>query len=393
MMRWLSLIFGIVCGTVIVAAAARFGFRTSDNDADGIMAGFLYASITIGGLVGHPLAIRVSRKSRATGIILMLVSFCALLISLSNSLGALAGRGNELQAKRMQVAETVRAAKRSLERAEREREGLQFTPTNAEAVKAAKSKADAATATKEAECRKRGDKCREREADESRALEALEAATREKAVTERALALDTEIGDLKAKIDKVGPVLDANPQGSAFARLLNLPETEVNTIAAWQSLAMVIMIELLIVSSLIAFEVLGKDAAFNPVPEAARKPMEAMPVLEIIPAAEDPKAFPAPPKPRLIASRSDPLGNVALIITEVMEPGRGKVEIAEAFKAYAEECRNQGKTPVSVGVFTDALERFCQRLGIQIEPDINGRVYLKKVRLKKIEKKAASPLA
>jgi hypothetical protein len=103
-MRWFALTFGIICGAVVVYAAARFGFKTSDNDADGIMAAFLYAAITIGGLLGHPLAFRVMRKAPIIGGGILIACFFALLISLSNSLGALAGRGNETQARRMQTS-------------------------------------------------------------------------------------------------------------------------------------------------------------------------------------------------------------------------------------------------------------------------------------------------
>jgi hypothetical protein len=383
MMRWLALLFGLVCGTVVVAAAARYGYKTSDNDADGIMAAFLYASITIGGLLGHPVAIRVCRNSRTSGGILLAVSFGALLISLSNSLGALAGRGNETQAKRMQVAETVRTLKRSLDRAEHEREGLRFTPTNAEALRAAKVKADAATVTKEAECKKRGEKCRDREADEAKALEALESAAHQKSLTDRALGLDIQIAELKTKIETAGPVLDVNPQGSAIARLLNLPETDVASLSAWQSLAMVIMIEILIVASLIAFEVLGRDAEAKAATGTARKPQESPSVLEVLADVQEHKAFPAPAKPRLVASQSAPVGNVPMTMAEIMSPGRGKVEFAEAFAAYRSECKLRGKTPVSIEAFTDALTRLCGDLNIGIEGGADGGVYLMRVKLLK----------
>ena len=61
---------------------------------------------------------------------------------------------------------------------------------------------------------------------------------------------------------------------------------------------------------------------------------------------EEPKAFPAPPRPRLIASRPDPMGNVPIILADIMEPGRGRVEIADVFAAYSEPAkRGQAADP------------------------------------------------
>ena len=88
----------------------------------------------------------------------------------------MAGRGNVQQAERLRVADIVRDARRSLKRAEDEREGLKFTADGA-AVAAAKAKADAATLDKEAahrgydaakqasdtECLIRGKVCLEKE--------------------------------------------------------------------------------------------------------------------------------------------------------------------------------------------------------------------------------------
>jgi hypothetical protein len=188
-MRMVAGAFGILCGAFLIAVAARYGYKTSDNDFDGYVWGTIYGAVTFGGLFGHALGVRVWPRNRAAALFIFVVSGLATIVSLSNSLGAMAGRGNETQAKRMQVAETVRTLKRSLDRAEREREKLSYIPTNADAVKAAKVKADAATATKEAECKKRGNLCREREADEAKTLETLETVTKEKSVTDRAIPL------------------------------------------------------------------------------------------------------------------------------------------------------------------------------------------------------------
>ncbi|MGA7325562.1 MAG: hypothetical protein WBX25_13995 [Rhodomicrobium sp.] len=385
-MRIVTGAFGVVCGMVIIAIAARYGFKTSDNDFDGYIWAFMYGAVSFGGLFGHALGVRVWRHSRPAGLKIFAGSAFALTISLSNSLGAMAGRGSETQAKRLQIAETVRNLNRTLDAASREREASLFTPTDAEAVKAAKAKADAATAAKEAECKKRGDRCRDREADERNTLDALEKATLQKTATDRAAVLDALISETKVKIEKAGPVLEANPQGSMFARLFDMPDSKASLLTAWQNFAMAVTVEMLIVLSMIAFEVLGKEKL---APQAAGKRREAdLPPAVPLPT-EKPQALPTPARPRLVSSQSVPFGNVAAMMAEIMAPGRGKVELAEAFAGYRAECKRQGKAPVAVDTFTDGITRLCRELNIQIEGGADGGVYLKKVKLLNAEVSSA----
>jgi hypothetical protein len=218
-------------------------------------------------LFGHALGVRAWRHSKLVGGLVFAGSAFALLISLSNSIGAMAGRGNEQQAARIQVADLVRDTRRSLKGAEDEREALRFTPTNEDAVQAGRTKAAAASAAKEAECRYRGYRCREKEEEESKALADLEAATKNKAVTDRAAKLDADITALKEKIENAGPVLEANSQGNALARLFNLPEAKAATLSTYQNLAMALVIEFLIVISLVASEVLEHHEIKSSLPE------------------------------------------------------------------------------------------------------------------------------
>jgi len=88
------------------------------------------------------------------------------------------------------------------------------------------------------------------------ALAGLEAVTRNKALTDRAAKLDADIVALRDKIEKAGPVLEANSQGSALARLFDMPDTKAATLSTYQNLAMAMVIEFLIVISLVASEVI-----------------------------------------------------------------------------------------------------------------------------------------
>ena len=380
-MRWVAGLFGVVCGAVVVTVAARYGFKTSDNDFDGYVWAFMFGAVSLGGLFGHALGVRVWRLDRIAGAFILAGSVIALVISLSNSLGAMAGRGNEAQAKRIQVADNVRDTWRSLKRAEEERERLKFTPADETAVRAAKSRAEAATRAKDAECTHRGPRCREKEEGESGALAHLETATRNKGSTDRAAKLDTDIADLREKIEKAGPVLEANSQGSAFARMFGLPDTKAAVLSTWQNFAMAITVELLIVLSMIAFEVLGhaekSDAA------SGETVLQKSGALEIVEELEgQTRSISATPKPRLIASSRAPFGSVPAIMAGLMEPGRGKVEFAEALKAYAAVCRQQGKRPVAPEDFGVALKQLCDGSGIKLKSE-GEHVFLMRVQLKR----------
>ena len=392
-MRIFAKLFGLGCGVLVTAIAARYGFRTSDNDFDGAIWAFTYGAVTLGGLFGHALGVRAWRHSRLVGALVFAGSAFALIISLSNSIGAMAGRGNEQQAERMRVADIVRDARRSLKRAEDEREALKFTPADEAAVEAAKTKSGAATRAKEAECTYRGPRCRDKETAESEALAGLEAVTRNKALTDRAAKLDADIAALREKIEKAGPVLEANSQGSALARLFDMPDTKAATLSTYQNLAMAMVIEFLIVISLVASEVIEEHekrqapAAGSP-KAAARKEADqeeeegakAAPLIEVLPVKKTPKPFPAASKPRLIASQPNPTGSVAQVMADILAPGRGRVEIAALYAAYSKACVANGKRPVAAGEFPAALAALCNTLNIKIEATDTG-VYLLKVKL------------
>ena len=377
-MRIFAKLFGLGCGVLVTAIAARYGFRTSDNDFDGAIWAFTYGAVTLGGLFGHALGVRAWRHSKLLGALVFAGSAFALIISLSNSIGAMAGRGNEQQAERIRVADIVRDARRSLKRAEDEREGLTFTPADETAVQAAKAKAGAAAQAKEAECTYRGPRCRNKETAESEALAGLEAVTRNKALTDRAAKLDADIVALRDKIEKAGPVLEANAQGSALARLFDMPDTKAATLSTYQNLAMAMVIEFLIVISLVASEVIEQHerrqapAALSP-KTVARKEAEQE-------EEEGAKAAPSISKPRLIASQPNPTGGVAHVMADILAPGRGRVEIAALYAAYSKACAANGKRPVVAGEFPAALAALCNKLNIKIEATDTG-VYLLKVKL------------
>jgi len=53
------------------------------------------------------------------------------------------------------------------------------------------------------------------------------------------------------------------------------------------------------------------------------------------------------------------VGSVAEIMADILEPGRGKVEIADVFTAYAEACEASGKRPIPANEFPAAIAELC----------------------------------
>jgi hypothetical protein len=391
-MRTLAKFFGYAGGIVVVIVAGQYAYMTSDSPVSGAIWAFLYGFIAVGGLFGPALASRVWRHNKAAAAFIWAVAVASLTIAISNEVGAMAGRGSEQTAQHNSVASTVNDTRRSLALAETERAGLKFTPANDAAVKAAQAKADAAALAKTAECTVRGPKCREKETAESQALADLAAITGNKALTDQAAKLDAQIAELRDKIEKAGPVRETNAQGKALSRLFGLDETEAAKLATRQNTAMMIVVELLIVALILAAEEIEKNEQPKPAPAKLRPMARREEQEEAAPDAVAAELAPRPlerhSRPRLVASQPAPIGSVDEIMADLLETGRGKIEFAEAYAAYASACEGGGKRPVPANEFAGALAELCKDVGIAIE-DAGESLYLLKVRIKGAEKKGA----
>ena len=149
---------------------------------------------------------------------------------------------------------------------------------------------------------------------------------------------------------------------------------------------MALVIEVLIVISLVASEVLEhhetKPAPAAPitVERGVVEGVEAPSGLTVVPYAEAPRAFPTPASPRLIALQPASVGSVVETMAEIMQPGRGKVEIADVFAAYADACETRGKRPISANEFPQAIAALCEQLNIKIADTKDG-VFLMRVKV------------
>ena len=68
-MRAVVGVFGCLCGLIVVALVARYGFKTADNEIDGAISAFLFGVIAAGGLGGHAVAIRLWRRNRSWAVV------------------------------------------------------------------------------------------------------------------------------------------------------------------------------------------------------------------------------------------------------------------------------------------------------------------------------------
>lgn len=378
-MRSLVGIFGFTCGMIVIGLVGRYGYKSTDIEADAWIMAFLFAAIAAGGLFGHAVAARLWHHSKVTALAMGVVAAVALLLNLSNSLGAIAGRSDHAAMERVSKNRDVRAAEAELRRLTGLQDAMpRFLHVDLAAATAAKRAADAATAAREAECARRGTLCRDREADERKALADLSTATSNKAATDRAIRLEADAGVQRRRLAELGPVVTVNVQGSAMAKLFRLKDDEADFAATAQQLGIAIVVELIIIMCLVAWEILGVDHG-----ERVAKISKTAPVASpSSPAPVLPRLQLTPPPPKLASSRTEPpAGPVAKIMTDELEPARAqRVEIREAYMRYVDACKLQGAAAVTPDQFLDAMAKFCKSVGIKTK--INGEtLYLMGVQL------------
>jgi hypothetical protein len=246
-----------------IGFVARYGYVTSDTTADGIATAFLLGMIAAGAFGGPAVVVAVAGngRRRAAGALGVLTCL-AILANWSHTLGAIAHRTSGSEAESAKASAAIADARTELARIAAERKALPaFVPATAETVAAAKRAADTATKIREAECDKRGPNCRQRELDEQAAADKLATATTNKAATDRAAKLDADAAAIRAQLANAPAVKDANPLGSALARML--PWLPAASAATYQQAIISLIAELLIAAGLALPELLRRapDAA------------------------------------------------------------------------------------------------------------------------------------
>src|SRR5205807_5227986 len=105
----------------------------------------------------------------AGAIVIGIIAAAALVVTFTNSLGAIAARGDTTQAERRKAKTDSAADLADLKRIARERDAMVFTPTTAEAVQAAREAVRSAEEIRQRECgngdpKQRGLNCRQEQA-------------------------------------------------------------------------------------------------------------------------------------------------------------------------------------------------------------------------------------
>jgi hypothetical protein len=274
-------------------------------------------------------------------------------VTLYGGLGTIASGGDTLRAEKVKTSGSVDRDRATLKRLTAEREALagKFVATDADAVKAAQQAADTATRTRARECpesdpRQRGNNCRMRESEEKQQIDALALAKSNKARTDQAAKLDSEIAKVTDKLDTAPPVVGADPQASTFSQLTGF---SVDTSAALYAFLFSIALE---TAAMFAMMV-----AYSTPSTARREEPEADASATI--------AAPMPSTPRLVSDQPK-AGSVPEIMANILTPAkRRRVELGEVFGDYAAECQRMGARVLTPEQFTDPAERFCRECGIR----------------------------
>jgi hypothetical protein len=125
-----------------------------------------------------------------------------------------------------------------------------FTFTSTAMVSAAETAVRAAEAARDAECRKVGDKCRQRQDEVTAASERLAAATAQRELTERAERIDSELTGAEASLAALGPLPKHGDDTAAkIARIVavfvSVDANTEETFAEWRPILFAAGIELL----------------------------------------------------------------------------------------------------------------------------------------------------
>ena len=174
----MRLLFGWLAaflGAVSIALAARYGYKGADTTIDGVISAVVFGSIALCAFMFDAAAVRLWFMGHRVGSVTIgVIAAAALIVTFTNSLGAIAGRADVTLAERIRVADARKDDRTELKRLQDALAAIgAFTATDDEVVAAAKRSADTATSNRIAECDKRGPNCRQREIEEQIAARSL----------------------------------------------------------------------------------------------------------------------------------------------------------------------------------------------------------------------------
>ena len=367
MQRMLGAI-AILLGVLSIILAARYGYKSADTETDGLISAATYGGVALCALAFHGGAAHLWFKGhRILGSVMGLVGAMALVVTITNSLGAIASRADAVTTQRENVANVRKDDRRELARLEKALTDLgRFTPADAAAVAAAKRAADTAAKNREAECDKRGPNCRAREIDEQTATTRLANVTADKMATEAAAGYDTRIGEVRARLATAAaagePVGQANPLGAILERISGIA---AQSLTAWQITASAIVFEICVVVVMVGYEALRHASVTASAHEAGLKSQaltagsDSLRVKEALPGATKVAKLPSKTK-----------GSVNRFISEnIATSASARTLMRDVLLAYRQWCAKRDHQPVDNERAVDELENLLSQIGVRIEVD------------------------
>ena len=372
-------VFGLICGLIVIGLVGRHGYKTTPEEADAWIIAFLFGAIASGGLFGHAVSARLWKLSRPTSLAMGIVSAAALLLNLSNSLGAIAGRSDGVTSERIEKNRAIDAAEVERDRLEAMRNAMGAVVfTDDAAVAAARQASVTAADNKRAECEKRGPMCKAREIDAQIAADKLAVIAAANSATNRARQLEADAKLQRDRLAELGPKREVNVQGAAIARLFRLPGSEAAFAAVAQEFGIAAVVELIIVMCLISWEILRHEQRFVEIPVNRADP-EKKTSATVDPVASSVTV--ARPGRKLITAAEPPSQQVMRIMAAALEPAPGmSVALDSGYRRYAAICAAEGVEPVLPEAYLDAMVEFCRAVGL-VTRSRKGRVHLVNVAL------------
>ena len=381
-MRVLFGCLAVLLGAVSISLAARYGYKGADTAIDGVISAVVFSAIALCAFIFDAAAVRLwFLHHRIGSIAIGGISACALVVTFTNSLGAIAGRADITQAERARAKDDVAANRAELARIGRERARMDFVPATDDTVAAARDAVAAAERIRAAECgngdpKQRGPNCRQRETEEQARREALTTSLVNKAAADRATSLDSAAAVIRARLATALPVQNPNPLGAALALLLGAGAA---ALTAWQQAVVAAVFELCLVGVMVIYELLGH--APKPLQERTNDAGCALEAIgDRVPtrlAMTQPFTKAMPPTTRTVAKSAKPrIGSVKAYMRDRVFPADGdQTEIKALLQDYRAWCADKGFTPIELSAFLDEIEKLLRKLGLEIEVGDDQRMY------------------
>jgi hypothetical protein len=392
---------GLLC-LVSVALAARYGYKGADTEIDGAISAVVFGLIALCACLFDAAAVRLWFMPHRLGAgVIGIIAAAALVVTFTNSLGAIAGRADTTQAQRTRAKDDTATDRGELARITRERAILaSFTPATREDVMAAREAVALAEQVRVAECEKRGPKCRERETEEQTKRADLAAALANKAATDKAAKLEADAAVVRVRLAKAPPVQSANPLGAVLEQLIGAAAV---VLTAWQQAIVAAVFELCLVGVMVIYELLGQSrgqaGAGGTLVTPARSGCEwaslqwllrcvkrwGTPAIEARPAMPSRVVLPAgadrPVTTIALLRSARRAGNVKSFLLDRLAHAPGTdVEMKVLLRAYRTWCEASNLEPKGLADFAEDMRSMCSKAGIVIEADKNRVVLCRDVR-------------